>query len=93
MGHIITALLVVNALVLGVVGLALWIAYRIVKGNLIEPKRVFEEPSKEKIVLIPGKGVFGIQNKRPVKVMDEKKEWLKEQQERERERRDDERLF
>lgn len=56
-----------------------WITWKMISRRIVEPKTVFEEPGKEKIVLIPGKGVFGIQEKRPAKFISEQAEWVKEQ--------------
>lgn len=56
-----------------------WITWKMIARRIVEPKTVFEEPGKEKIVLVPGKGVFGIQNKRPAKFISDQREWVKEQ--------------
>lgn len=82
MEQILISILAVNGILIVMLAIFLWMIARTFTKKIIEPKMVYEEPGKEKIILVPGKGVFGVKDKRPVKYTDEIKEWAKEQNEK-----------
>lgn len=61
------------ALVFGLIGVGAggFVLYRMLKKNIIEPKVVYEEPTKKKAYLVPGDGIIEVHTKRKCKAMDE----------------------
>ncbi len=52
--------------------------YMIFKRKLVETRTVFEEPLKRREILVPGQGVYVVQEKRKCRYHDDESEWLRE---------------